>query len=217
MIFIVALGLFSVTGRSQSILDLTEQLALDVQKLHTLKSTLQEMYDGYTELKNGYTHIRDIVRDNFNLHKAFLDALWVVHPAVRDDPRLDDILNTTARIVESWCSATARLGGVSGFTTLPGSNPVFTAQERDYINGVLSALLNRCSQALEELTMVTTDDELRMSDAQRLAALDRIDAEVRSEAAFLQQFNNTLAIEATRRQKEAGDINTLKKLYGLPD
>ncbi|GGB23886.1 TerB family tellurite resistance protein [Puia dinghuensis] len=207
MILILAFGLVSVTGRSQSILDLTEQLAFDVEKLHSMKSTLQEMYDGYTELKTGYTHIRDIARDNFNLHKAFLDALWVVHPAVRDDPRLDEILNTTARIVGNWRSATARLGG----------NPVFTAQERGYITSTLSALLNRCSQALEELAMVTTDDELRMSDAQRLVSLDRIDAEVRSEAAFLQQFNNSLAVEAARRQREAGDINTLKKLYGLPD
>ena len=207
MIFILALGLVSVTVRSQSILDLTEQLAFDVEKLQSMKSTLQEMYDGYTELKTGYTHLRDIARDNFNLHKAFLDALWVVHPAVRDDPRLDEILNTTARIVGSWRQATARLSG----------NPVFTAQERDYITGTLSALLDRCSQALEELTLVATDNELRMSDAQRLASLDRIDAEVRSEAAFLQQFNNGVAVEAARRQREAGDINMLKKLYGLPD
>lgn len=205
--FIPVLGLLSVTGSSQSIADLTEQLALDVQKLSSLKSTLQDMYQGYEQLKTGYTHIRDIVKDNFNLHKAFLDALWVLSPAVREDPRLADILNTASRIVSEYQAGRSRFGG----------NPLFTAQELAYITGTLGALLQRSTQALEELTMVTTDNALRMSDAQRLQALDRIDAQVRAELAFLQRFNSTLAIEAARRQKEAGEINTLKALYGLPD
>lgn len=206
MLLILALGLLSMTGRSQSILDLTEQLAFDAQKLASLKSTLQDMYQGYTQLKTGYTRIRDIVKDNFNLHKAFLDALWVVSPSVRNDPRLTTILNTATRIVSEYRAGASRASG----------NPVFTASELAYITGTLSALLRRCNQALEELAMVTTDNGLRMSDDQRIQVLDRIDTETRAELGFLQQFNNTLALEAARRQKEAGDINTLKQLYGLP-
>ena len=32
-----------------------------------MKSTLQEMYKGYTTVQQGYTRIRDIAKDNFNL------------------------------------------------------------------------------------------------------------------------------------------------------
>jgi len=206
LFFTSVLGLTALSGRPQSIVDLTEQLALDVQKLASLKSTLQEMYTGYTNLKNGYTRIRDLAKDNFNLHSAFLDALWVLSPAVRSDPRLEEIVNTAYRIATEYKAASTQLG----------NNPVFTAQELAYITGTLSALLDHCSQALEELGMVTTDNELRMSDAQRLQALDRIDAELKTELNFLQQFNNSLAVEAARRQREANDITTLKQLYGLP-
>jgi hypothetical protein len=207
LILVLTLGLGSITGRGQSILDLTEQLAFDAQKLGSLKSTLQEMVQGYNQLKTGYTHIRDIARDNFNLHQAFLDALWVLSPAVRSDPRLTNIVNTANRIVAEWRNGTARIS----------STPLFTAQEVSYITGTLSALMTRCNQELEELALVTTDNELRMSDDQRLQALDRIDGQLKVELGFLQQFNNSLALEAARRQKEAGDIHTLKRLYGLSD
>src|ERR1700679_2716289 len=95
----LALGLTLTQAHSQSIIQLTEQLAFDVKKLVSIKSTLQEMYQGYEDLQKGYTHIRDIVKDNFNLHAVFLDALWIVSQSVRNDPRLDDIFNTEYRLV----------------------------------------------------------------------------------------------------------------------
>ncbi len=193
--------------RAQSILELTEQLALDAQKLASMKSTLQEMYRGFEDLQQGYTRIRDIAKGNFNLHEAFLDALWVVSPGVRNDPRIMDILNTEYSIVSGYKTAQAMLR----------ANAVFSPQELDYIVATFSTLLQRCSQAVEELTMITTDNELRMSDAQRLQALDRIDTQVKGDLAFLQRFNNILSVEMALRQKEGGDINTLKLLYGLPN
>lgn len=206
LLLLLALPATAFTGRSQSIPDLTEQLALDVQKLASIKSTLNEMIGSYDQLRSGYTHIRDIVRDNFNLHKSFLDALWILSPAVRSDPRLASLLNRTTNLITHW-QRTTRLGG----------SPFFTTQERSTITATLDALFQRCSQAIEELTLVTTDNELRMSDAQRLTAIDRIDAQVAAGEVFLQQFKDMLALEAARRGREANDITTLKALYGLPD
>lgn len=205
LLLTATLGLAVTTTRSQSIFQLTEQLAYDVQKLASIKSTLQEMYQGYEDLQRGYTRVRDLVKDNFNLHEVFLDALWLVSSAVQSDPRLADILNTEYRILAVYKTVTA--GSSSSF--------VWTAQEQGYIGGTLGAVLQRSQQAVDELTMVTTDNELRMSDAERLAAIGRIDAEVREELAFMDRFNNELTIEAARRNQEGNDINTLKSLYGL--
>jgi hypothetical protein len=191
--------------RAQSIADLAEELALDAQKLSSMKATLQEMYQGYTELKNGYTRIRDVVKDNFNLHEVFLDALWVLSPAVRNDPRLEEIINTEYRLVQVYQAATGRLSGQG----------VWTAQELGFITGTFSTLLQRSMQVVEELTMITTDNELRMNDAQRLQALGRIDTEIKDELGFMERFDQELAIEAARRGQESNDINTLKSMYGL--
>ena len=206
-VFTAVLGLALHTVRAQSIADLAEELALDAQKLSSMKATLQEMYQGYTELKNGYTRIRDVVKDNFNLHEAFLDALWVLSPAVRSDPRLQEIVNTEYRLVQAYQAATGRLSGQS----------VWTTQELGFITGTFSTLLQRSLQVVEELTMITTDNELRMNDAQRLQALGRIETEIKGELGFMERFDQELAIEAARRGQETNDINTLKSLYGLPN
>jgi hypothetical protein len=199
-------GLVMAGVHGQSIVDLTEELALDAQKLSSMKATLQEMYQGYAELKDGYTRIRDIVKDNFNLHDAYLDALWVVSPAVTNDPRMREIIINVERIVDVYQAATGRLG-VS----------VWTSQELSYINGTFSLLLQRSLQVVNELTMISTDNELRMNDAQRMQALARIDTEVKGELSFMERFNQELAIEAARRGQESNDINTLKSIYGLPN
>src|ERR1700733_12793559 len=200
------LGSLSVAASPQSIIQLTEQLIMDAEKLSSMKKTLQDMYQGYTDLQQGYTRIRDIAKGNFNLHQAFLDALWVLSPVVRNDPRITEIINTEYRIVAEYQAAGKRVSG----------SPVFTAAELDFIIGTYTALLQQSMQAVEELTMILTDNQLRMSDAQRLQAIDRIDAEMRSELTFLQRIDNEVALQAAQRQKEGGEINTLKSLYGLP-
>lgn len=207
---ILLISLFSTAGNklhSQSIADLLAQLSLDTEKLTTMKSTLQDMYKGYQTLSEGYTRIRDVAKDNFNLHRIFLDGLWILSPAVRNNPHITSIVNTETRFMTDYKMGTAQLGGPK--------NP-FTAQELDYIVDTYATLLKLTEQGIEELTMITTDNQLRMSDAQRLQAISRIDADAQTRLRLLQQFNDMLAIQAAQRQKTGTDINTLKSLYGLP-
>ena len=207
---ILLISLFSTTTstiHAQSIPDLLAELSLDTQKLTTMKSTLTEMYKGYQKLSEDYTRVRDIARDNFNLHRLFLDGLWILSPVVRSDPHFTHILVTEARFVTDYKMGTGRLGG--------SGNP-FTVQELDYIVDTYSTLLKLTEQGIEELTMVTTDNQLRMSDAQRLQAIARIDADAQNRLRLLQQFNDMLTIQIIQRQKTGADINSLKSLYGLP-
>ncbi len=194
-------------GRPQTVADLIEQLILDKEKLTAMKSTLQDMYTGYETLKNGYTRVRDIAKANFNLHQAFLDGLWVLSPAVSGDPRISEIFNMEYSIAAGYKTASVRIK----------SYPVFTAQDLSYIISTCSALLQHSIQAVEELTMILTDHQLQMSDAQRLQAIDRIHTDVRGQYNAMVQLNNSISVQAAQRQKETNDIHTLKQLYGIPD
>jgi hypothetical protein len=198
----------TVTGNAdaQSIEQLVEQLILDKEKLTSLKANLQQMDNGYTLLKNGYTNVRNIAKGTFSLHKAYLDALLLVSPAVRNDPRIATIINAEYGIVAGYHAANARWSG-SG---------VFTPQELSYIIDLYSMLLQRCMQSIEELTMVLTADQLRMSDGQRMQAIGRIDADTKQQLAILQQLDNNLSLQTEQRLKEQGDINTLESIYATP-
>src|SRR5258706_6035815 len=92
-------------ARSQTIAQLVEQLSLDVQKLTQLKTILSDMYKDYEVIDKGYTDIRNIAAGNFNLHKAFLDGLLLVSPAVRDYPRIINILNAEYSFVTEYQAA----------------------------------------------------------------------------------------------------------------
>jgi hypothetical protein len=205
-ILLTPLLLTTTPTRAQSTSDLIQQLLLDVQKLDQLKAILQDMYKGYEIVNQGYTDIKNIASGNFNLHKLFLDGLLAVSPAVRNYTRVAEILDAEATIVAEYKTAMARLH----------SNSLFTPWELDYIGDTYSALFRRSLQSIDELTMVITAGELRMSDAQRLRSIDRVYADISSQLQFLRKFNNSTSLQSMQRAKEYDDINTLKRLYGNP-
>ena len=68
---------------------------------------------------------------------------------------------------------------------------------------------------LDELAMVVTAGKLRMSDDERLQAIDRIHDEVLEQYTFLNEFNNGTAILSLQREKEQMDIDLMRKIHGL--
>jgi hypothetical protein len=206
-LFIVApmVLLLSLGSKAQSITQLIEQLTLDVQKLSELKIILSDMYKDYEVIDKGYTNIKNIAEGNFNLHKAFLDGLMVISPTVRNYPRIVDIINAEYSIVSEYKAAYKRFS----------SDGHFTLQELNYLNNTYSTLFQRSLQCIDELALVMTDNELRMSDDQRLQAIDRVYSDITGQLSFLRQFNNRTSIQAIQRLKEANDIETLKTIYGI--
>lgn len=201
----VVLLLCVVGGRAQSIVQVSEQLALDVEKLSELKGILKEMYTAYTIIDKGYTDVKNIVEGNFNLHKAFLDALLAVSPAVQDYSRVEAIISAESQVVAEYKTASRHWAGSGRFSI----------SELDYMNGVYANLLNRSAACLNELLMLLTADELRMSDAERLAGVDRVYADISSQLRGMRLFNSSLAVQAGLRAREAGDIGSVKGIYGL--
>jgi hypothetical protein len=130
----------------------------------------------------------------------------VISPAVASDPRIITIINSEYSIVAGYRAANARWS----------ASGVFTPQELNYIIDTYSALLTDAMQSIEELTMVITADQLRMSDGQRMQAIGRIDEETKQQAAMLQQLDNTLSIQTEQRLAAQGDLNTLNSIYGIP-
>jgi enoyl-CoA hydratase/carnithine racemase len=92
---------------------------------------------------------------------------------------------------------------------------VFTASELGYIGRVYGVLSDRRTQCLDRLEMVMTADELRMSDAGRMQAIDQVDADVSDQLEGLRRFNDELTVQALQRAREINSINILKNMYGI--
>jgi hypothetical protein len=63
--------------------------------------------------------------------------------------------------------------------------------------------------------MVITANQLRMSDAERLRAIDRVYTDITGQLGLLRTFNNNTSVQAIQRAREANDVSTLKSIYGI--
>ncbi|MBS1528793.1 MAG: TerB family tellurite resistance protein [Bacteroidetes bacterium] len=208
IIILTALLLFGAAvqeARAQSIADLVQELALDYQKLASMKSTFKQMEQGYRLVSTGYHSVKHVAQGNFNLHEAFLDGLLLVSPTVRKYPRIHDIIHDQSELVREYHSA------YSGFRSKKG----FSAADVDYMTGVYNNLVTASLRNLDELTLVITDNKLRMSDNERLSAIDRIYASGHDQLTFLRDFNSHMATLAAMKAANNNDRKTLKQTYGL--
>lgn len=182
-----------------------EQLALDIQKLAQLKKILQNMIKGVEVLTAGYNKVKQVTSGNYSLHEAFLDGLLEVSPEVRKYKRVADIIRDEGYIISEYKNAYNRFK----------SNPVFTIDELQYMGGVYSSLVKQTVSNINELTMVITSGQLRMTDDERLSAIDRIYDDTRKKLAFLRDFNRQAKQLAAIRIRTLQNTNELNKNYGL--
>jgi hypothetical protein len=180
-------------------------LVLDIEKLAQLKSILKDLYKGYEIISAGYHTIKNISEGNFNLHQAFLGGLLAVNPAVKNYKRVLAIMDYQGRIVSEYKSAFNRFKQGGHF------NP----DEIAYFGNVYNQLVNRSLKNIENLLNVLTAGALRMSDAERLHAIDGIYADTREELGFLRVFNNSASLLAVQRAKEGNDVEDLRRLQGI--
>ena len=177
-----------------------QQLILNIEKLSQFKKILSDMKKGYELLSGGYKTVKDMTEGNFSLHKTFLDALMQVSPAVKNYKRVAEIVEYQISIVKE------SRNGMNRF--IKSGN--FSGQEINYFEKVYGNLLNQSLRNLDELTMVITADKLRMSDDERLKAVDDIYEQMQDKLLFLRNFNNTSNVLDLQRSKEKNDVYVSK-------
>ncbi len=191
--------------KAQSIVQLTTQLVMDIEKLSELKDILQDMYKSYQIIDKGYTDIKNIVQGNFNLHQAFLDGLLAVSPAVKNYQKVVDIINAQEQIIKEYTTANSQFS----------KSNVFSSGEMAYMGRVYGNLFNLSLKDLDELAMVLTASQLRMSDNERLSAIDRIGKDMDDKLGFLRYFNSNTSVQGLQRTRDQNDIGTARSLYGI--
>ncbi|MCE6989533.1 TerB family tellurite resistance protein [Dyadobacter sp. CY323] len=181
------------------------QLILNIQKLNQLRKILKELKAGYDILFKGYTTIKDISKGNFKLHEAFLDGLLEVSPAVKRYKRIAEIIDFQLMLVSEYRAAFSHFQ----------SEKYFNKDELDYMERVYGRLINQSLKNLDALTMVVTAKKMRMSDDERLSAIDKIHEEMQDKLVFLRHFNSTAATLGLQRAKVSVEVETSAQLNGI--
>lgn len=197
--------LLASSWRAKAQADEIQQLALNIEKLLQFKQILSDMKKYYQIIEGGYNTVKNLSEGNFKLHQSFLDGLLQVSPAVRNYKKVGEIMRFQVLIVKEYRSAiiSQRRSGL------------FNAGELDYMNSVYENLLQKSLRNLDDLAMVITAGTLRMSDDERLQAIDKIYDDMEDKVVFLQHFNSNASVLALQRAKEKKDINIIRSLEGI--
>jgi hypothetical protein len=198
-------GMLPQQSKAQSVEDCIQQLILDYEKLASLKNILSQMYQGYAVLSKGYSAVKGVAQGNFSLHQVFLDGLYLVSPTVRKYPRITDIIIDQATLVGEYRQASGAFN----------SSGHFNPDELAYMMKVYNNLISASLQNLDNLVMIVTDSQLRMSDAERLTAIDRLYLESHNQLTYLRHFNDQASAMEKQRAVTEQDRQALRSIYGI--
>ncbi len=190
---------FPVKAQSAEI----QQLILNIEKLSQFKKILSDMKKGYDILSGGYKAVKDMSEGNFSLHKTFLDALMQVSPVVKNYKRVGNIIDYQFTLMKESRK------GIDNIM----KNERFSTQEIQYFEKVYSNLSRESLRNIDELTSIVTADKLRMSDDERLEAIDKIYEDMQQKVLFLREFNCSAAVLALQRLKESNDAAVVRNSY----
>lgn len=205
MICLVLSFLFAAGNELRAQANEIQQLALNIEKLTQFRKILRNMYTSYRIIRGGYDKVKDITSGNYSLHEGFLDGLMAVSPAVRNYRRVGDIITNQSQIIKEYRRAFAHFK----------QSGVFNANEIAYMGTVYDNLLEKSMANLNELTMVIAAGNMRMSDDERLTAIDRLAADVDQQLSFLRSFNNSTGVLTRQRQRAQQEIKSVEKMYNL--
>jgi hypothetical protein len=180
-----------------------KQLELDIQKLAQLKSMLSEMSRGYSILDKGYGSIKDLSQGNYNLHKTYLDKLLDVSVSVKNNPKTASVMNLQAQIA-AVCASSQQMVNQS---------TAFNGNEKTSLITLLQNIISQSYSLLDELKLVSTPGVLRMSDAERMRVIDRIENAMKEKLIIVLQQTKNIDIVIAGRNKQLLETQQLKSLF----
>ncbi|MFT3981202.1 MAG: conjugal transfer protein TraI [Ferruginibacter sp.] len=180
---------------------------LKIQRLQNktiwLQNAQKTLENKMSELK--LTQISDWVEKQRTLYAKYFDELWKVKAALSYYHRVKDIFERQLQLVNEYKSAWALLK----------QDKNFTSDELEYIGEVYNGILEESVKNLDQLSLVINAFATQMGDAKRMEIINAVDDKLNENLTDLREFNTQNKMISLQRASEKGEIETVKRLYGL--
>jgi hypothetical protein len=180
---------------------------LQVQRLQNqtiwLQNAQKALENQLSKLK--LTEISDWSQKQQDLYKGYYDELWQVKSVITYYERIKDMTKKQAALASQYNHA----------WNLLKQDQHFSADELKYMGSVYSGILQESVKNLDEILVVINSFKTQMSDAKRLELVDKAADRINTNCSDLKQFNNQNYVLSIQRAKDANEIETLKRYYGI--
>ena len=155
--------------------------------------------------KTKLTEISSWVEKQRKLYDDYFQELWKIKSVLAYYHRVKDIIENQVAMVNEYKSA----------WTVFRQDKNFTAEELEYMFTVYTGMMDESLKSLDQLFLVVNAFATQMSDAKRLEIINTAASTIEQGFMDLKDFNNQHKTISIQRSVEKGDIDYVKKLYGL--
>lgn len=149
--------------------------------------------------------ISDWVEKQRKLYDDYFDELWKVKAVLTYYHRVKEIIESQLQMVSEYKAAWA----------LFRQDKNFTADELDYMYNIYTGMFDESLKSIDQLFLVVNAFVTQMSDAKRLEIINTVSNNLEQQVMDLKDFNNQNKMISLQRASEKGEIEYVKKLYGL--
>lgn len=180
---------------------------LKIQRLQNktiwLQNAQKTLENTMSKLK--LTEISDWVERQRKLYADYFDELWRIKAILTYYHRVKEIINMQLHLVDEYKAAWA----------LFRQDDNFTPDELDFMQRVYNGMLDESVKNIDQLFLVINAFATQMTDAKRLEIINTVSDNVESQLMDLKEFNSQNKMISLQRAAEKGEIETVKRLYGL--
>jgi hypothetical protein len=184
-------------------------IAVDL-KIQRLQNKTIWLQNAQKTIENTMSKLRldeigDWVEKQRKLYADYFDELHKVKMVLTYYQRVKDIVEQQVQIVNEFKTAWALFKQDKNFTT----------DELDYMFEIYTGMMNESGKNIDQLLLVINAFVTQMSDAKRLEIINSVSGNVQQNLMDLKGFNEQNKMISLQRAAEQGDIDYVKKLYGL--
>lgn len=191
----------------QGVTKVIKAIDLKIQRLQNktiwLQNAQKTLENQMSKLK--LDEISDWVEKQRKLYDDYFDELWKLKATLASYRRVKDIVERQVQMVNEYRAAWA----------LFRQDRNFTADELDYMYNIYTGMFDESLKSIDQLFIVVNAFETQMSDAKRLEIINTVSDQLDQQFMDLKDFNTQNKMMSLQRANEKGEIEYIKKLYGL--
>jgi hypothetical protein len=180
---------------------------LQIQRLQNktiwLQNAQKTLENKMSQLK--LNEIRDWVQKQKKLYEDYFEELKKVKSALANYKRVKDIIEQQVAMVNEYKGAWA----------LFRQDKNFTADELDYMLNIYTGMMDESVKNIDQLFLIINAYTTQMADAKRLEIINSVTDNVQQQLLDLKEFNNQNKMLSLQRASERGEIEYVRRLYGI--
>lgn len=141
---------------------------------------------------------------NLQLAKTWYDGLLQVSSAVRSYRRVQSVFEKQGRIIQNYSTAIETLR----------QSPYVAPEQLSAMTTIYTKMLTESANTLSDLQTIVSPAMLKMTDADRMRFIDKLDAKITDQLGLINYFTQRNLVQMHLAEQKAQDAQALNALMG---